>query len=105
MYFADLYDLHDIHMEWSANAVIVTPVYSELSTAKETLILFLSVMDNTKSYLLLLGRNTHSCMLHLDAGNYSVIAHGTGSNGMLPDGIGFPAVTKNLVVDGDQQGT
>ena len=104
---------HDIDDVISQPSSIVMTLYSEHSDARGALFDFVFIHDNgdvnfTRSVLLALDRNTslnHTLPFNLHPGQYRVFVYDIESDGTLSNGVGYPAVTKELVLQsGNGQG-
>ena len=92
------------------NDIVVTTLYSEHSDVKGALFDFVFIDDNgdvdfTRSVLLALDRNTslhHTLPFNLYPGQYRVFVYDIESDGTLSNGVGYPAVTKELVINNGQ---
>ena len=95
--------------ETESNAVSISTLYSEGSAARGALFSFVFLtedggVDFNRSALLVLDRNTslnHTLPFNLHPGHYRVYVYDIESNGLLLDGTGYPAVTSELSVEGD----
>ena len=83
---------------------VVTTVYSENSTASGALFSFVFITDSgdvdfSRSFLLALDRNTshnHTLPFDLYPGNYIVYVYDIEHDGLLHNGVGYPAMTQEL---------
>ena len=89
------------------NAFVVSTAYSNISTARGAMYSFVFINDScgnvdfSRSFLLALDRNTsHNHTLRvpfrLYPGHYRVHVYDIEHDGMLNNGVGYPAVTKEL---------
>ena len=96
----------------SLNEVEVTAFYSEHSDARGALFDFVFIDDNgdvdfTRSVLLALDRNTslhHTLPFNLYPGQYRVFVYDIESDGTLSNGVGYPAITDQLITSGSGPG-
>ena len=92
--------------ETDDDAIVITTLYSEHSDARGALFDFVFIDDNgdvdfARSVLLALDRNTslhHTLPSNLYPGQYRVFVYDIESDGTLSNGVGYPAVTINLIV-------
>ena len=92
--------------ETDDDAIVITTLYSEHSDARGALFDFVFIDDNgdvdlTRSVLLALDRNTsfhHTLPFNLYPGQYRVFVYDIESDGTLSNGVGYPAVTDELVL-------
>ena len=87
--------------EMQEQAIVITALYSEHSTASGALFSFVfsGDVDFSRSFLLALDRNTsHNYTLPFDLypGHYRVYVYDIEHDGMLLNGVGYPAVTGEL---------
>jgi hypothetical protein len=86
----------------------ITTTYSEHSTASGALFSFVFITENgdvnfSRSFLLALDRNAsynHTLPFNLYPGHYRVHVYDIEQNGSLISGVGYPAVRRQLGVDG-----
>ena len=90
--------------------ITVEIVYSEHSCAAGALIIFVFINDSrdvdfTKSAFLALSRSASPILpLGLDLGQYKVFTYDIESDGTLAGGVGYPAVSRQLIVSEMIQG-
>ena len=92
--------------ETDDDEIVITTLYSEHSDARGALFDFVFIDDNgdvdfTRSVLLALDRNTslhHTLPFNLYPGQYRVFVYDIESDGTLSDGVGYPAVTDELML-------
>ena len=92
--------------ETDDDAIVITTLYSEHSDARGALFDFVFIDDNgdvnfTRSVLLALDRNTslhHTLPFNLYPGQYRVFVYDIESDGTLSNGVGYPAVTYELML-------
>ena len=92
--------------ETDDDAIVITTLYSEHSDARGALFDFVFIDDNgdvdfTRSVLLALDRNTslhHTLPFNLYHGQYRVFVYDIESDGTLSNGVGYPAVTSELML-------
>ena len=92
--------------ETDDDAIVITTLYSEHSDARGALFDFVFIDDNgdvdfTRSVLLALDRNTslhHTLPFNLYPGQYRVFVYDIESDGTLSNGVGYPAVTDELML-------
>ena len=98
--------------ETGDDAIVITTLYSEHSDARGALFDFVFIDDNgdvdfTRSVLLALDRNTslhHTLPFNLYPGQYRVFVYDIESDGTLSNGVGYPAVTNELIASENSQG-
>ena len=107
---------HDVVMvatlETHGKAIILKTVYSEHSTASGALFSFVFITDSgdvdfSRSFLLALDRNTshnHTLPFDLYPGHYRVYVYDIEHDGMLRNGVGYPAVMDGLFTNGTSNG-
>ena len=88
--------------EMQEQAIVITALYSERSTASGALFSFVfsGDVDFSRSFLLALDRNTsHNYTLPFDLypGHYRVYVYDIEHDGTLLNGVGYPAVTEDLI--------
>ena len=99
--------ISSIITETESNAVSISTLYSEGSAASGALFSFVFLtedggVDFNRSALLVLDRNTsldHTLPFNLHPGHYRVYVYDIESNGLLLNGVGYPAVTIDLCLD------
>ena len=90
--------------ETDDNEIVITTLYSEHSDARGALFEFVFIDDNgdvdfTSSVLLALDRNTslhYTLPFNLYSGQYRVFVYDIESDGTLSNGVGYPAISKEL---------
>ena len=99
--------LNVMALQTEERAITVTTVYSEHSTAKGALFGFVFITDSGdvdfgRSFLLALDRNTshnHTLPFDLYPGHYRVYVYDIEHDGLLNNGVGYPAVTQELLAN------
>ena len=81
----------------------ISTQYSECFTTSGALFSFVYItesgdVDFSRSFLLPLNRNNHTLPFDLERGHYRVYAYDIEHDGILPDGEGYPAVTKDVFI-------
>ena len=99
-------------LETLEKAIILNTVYSEHSTASGALFSFVFIADSKyvdfrRSFLLALDRNTshnHTLPFDLYPGDYRVYVYDIEHEGVLRNGVGYPAVMDGPITNGMSNG-